>query len=37
MDAELAQKTLQSCFDVMLFRDIIERHAISNPLMNEKP
>jgi hypothetical protein len=33
MDAELAQKKLQSYFDVMLFRDIIERHAISNPLV----
>jgi len=33
MDAELAQKTLQSYFDVMLFRDIIERHEISNPLV----
>lgn len=33
MDAELTQKTLQSYFDVMLFRDIIERHAISNPLV----
>jgi len=33
MDAELAQRTLQSYFDVMLFRDIIERHEISNPIV----
>jgi hypothetical protein len=30
MDTELVQKTLQSYFDVMLFRDIIERYNISN-------
>lgn len=27
---ELIQKTLQSYFDVMVFRDIVERHGISN-------
>ncbi|MGH7490841.1 MAG: ATP-binding protein [bacterium] len=30
MDEELARKTLQSYFDVMLFRDIVDRHAVSN-------
>lgn len=32
MNPEIAQKTLQSYFDVMLFRDIVERHEISNVL-----
>ena len=30
MEPELAQKTLQSYFDVMLFRDIIERYGVTN-------
>lgn len=29
---ELVPKTLQSCFDVMIFRDIIERYQINNPI-----
>ncbi len=33
MPEELIQKTLQSYFDVMLFRDIVERHAIANALV----
>jgi hypothetical protein len=33
MDDELIQRTLQSYFDVMLFRDIVERHAIPTPLV----
>lgn len=30
---ELVQKTLQSYFDVMLFRDIVERYNVSNTLV----
>jgi len=30
MEPELAQKALQSYFEVMLFRDIIERHRVTN-------
>jgi predicted AAA+ superfamily ATPase len=30
MEEDLARKTLQSYFDVMLFRDIVDRHAVSN-------
>ena len=33
MEGELIQRTLQSYFDVMLFRDIVERHQISNALV----
>ena len=33
MDKQLIQKTLQSYFDVMLFRDIVERYKVSNVLV----
>lgn len=35
MDDETYRKTMKSYFDVMLYRDIIERHSIANPAIRE--
>lgn len=35
MDDETYRKTMKSYFDVMLYRDVIERHSIANPTIRE--